>query len=478
MATVEQVLDAMEHVRACTGDAMAGLAPDDLVTISMSMPGAADPQSLDAILTKIHRRYPSLFDPGTGAPVTPAAPGPSPQQGDTPDAVHRHEDELARQTDAAAHLDLLVITAVTNAHSKARNGRDTLARLQHEIEDAVLRRTDLDTPAGARDFQRFLTGKLGEIEAVLQDANLDATSYRALMTAWKSLYAAGTPPADTAAPPPVPPPSAPAPKAAPPVPPDPVDDPFDPMDPYPPFDELPPPPIAPPPLAAAPAAAPPAAAPFDLGSGGLPAPPTVPAGLSGVPALADLLGAGRDPVLGHPDDLGAEDLRGFDDPLLDDPDPDDEAPPDEAPPDADCTESTDGDTDSPEPPPGPATVTLPDGSTVTAPSAELAAVITAATAGTPIPDAFTAQGITIPAPGTAVSAPLDPTRLAPGDIGLFTDRHALAVGNGKALLDGQIQQLSSVAGPSFLGWEHPPEPGPAATEPHAEAPAPTRPADG
>ena len=79
---------------------------------------------------------------------------------------------------------------------------------------------------------------------------------------------------------------------------------------------------------------------------------------------------------------------------------------------------------------------LPDGDTVTAPTPELAAAITAAIAGTPVPEAYRQQGITIPAAGTAVAHPLDPARLVPGDIGMLTDRHAVALGNGKAVFNG------------------------------------------
>jgi hypothetical protein len=121
-------------------------------------------------------------------------------------------------------------------------------------------------------------------------------------------------------------------------------------------------------------------------------------------------------------------------------------------------------------------VTLPDGETVTAASPQLAAAIKAAADGMPIADAFRQQGITIPPPGTAVSDPIDPPRVIPGDIGIFTDRHALALGSGKALLDGQIQHISTVSGPSFLGWEHPPTPAAATAPAKAGAPTPTRPA--
>jgi hypothetical protein len=104
------------------------------------------------------------------------------------------------------------------------------------------------------------------------------------------------------------------------------------------------------------------------------------------------------------------------------------------------------------------TIELPDGQTVTAPSPQLATVISAAVAGIPIPEAFSGQGITIPAPGSPVIAPVDPAMLVPGDIGVFSDRHALALGDGKALLDNQIQPIDGFEGRGLIGWQHPPEP--------------------
>ena len=100
---------------------------------------------------------------------------------------------------------------------------------------------------------------------------------------------------------------------------------------------------------------------------------------------------------------------------------------------------------------------VPGAEALTAPSPDLAGVISDAVAGTPIPDAFAQHGITIPAAGSAVTEPLDPALLSAGDIGLFADRHALALGNGKALLDNQIEPVTAVGGPGFIGWQHPPK---------------------
>jgi hypothetical protein len=140
-------------------------------------------------------------------------------------------------------------------------------------------------------------------------------------------------------------------------------------------------------------------------------------------------------------------------------------------------EATDASSEKPDSPPtGPTTVTLPNGETVTAASSQLAAVIKAAAGGVPIMDAFQQQGMTIPAPGTAVTHPIEPAQVKPGDIGIFNDRHALALGHNEALLDGQIQRTSAVSGPSFLGWVHPPTPVTASAPANPEPPTRTRPA--
>ena len=75
-----------------------------------------------------------------------------------------------------------------NAHLKTVEGKEALTTLQRETEAAVQTRSDLDTPVGARDFQRFLIGKLRDIRAVVMTASLDDTSKSALMAAWTSLY--------------------------------------------------------------------------------------------------------------------------------------------------------------------------------------------------------------------------------------------------------------------------------------------------
>jgi Domain of unknown function (DUF4226) len=382
------------------------------------------------------------------------APAPEHQEGDAADAIRNAEVALAHQNSTTAQVDLQVVTAVLNAHQKTTAGTQSLNRLQRDIEGAVATRSDLDTPAGARDFQRYLIGKLRDIRAVVAGASLDDTSNSTLMAAWTSLYNSTQPDADAADDqrrPVGPEPAASAPHAAqsPPA--------ATESDPDPHFDALPEDDLGPPPEEMpAPTA------------GGTPSIPSF--GGGGLPGGA---GWGMPGGLALPGPLpsGDEQLspRDLDDARLKSDEPEDRLVSDEDDPERAGHEHA-------EPAVGPTTATLPNGETLTAASPQLAAAIEAAASGTPIADAFRQEGMTIPPPGTAVSDPVDPAQLAPGDIGMFTDRHALALGDSRALVNGQIQHISTVNGPGFLGWEHPPVPVSAPEPDRTNPPAPTRPA--
>lgn len=457
MASYQDLLDAIARVGAATGDSRAwltGLSGADLAVVT-SPASVVSPSAIDDVLAKIRAQHHEIF--GRPAPVA-AEPSAGRAEGNAAEAIRTAETSLAHQNSTTAQLDLQVITAVLNAHATHSAGKEALDGLQNDIEAAVATRTDLDTPAGARAFQRYLIGKLRDIKTVVETAGLDATSKASLAAALASLYVGATPDAATEpAPDPSPARARPAEPVAAGIPASVEADPF--ADAVLPDDVLPPP--------ADPAAVvPPAPAPMIPPMAGIPAfgggtGAGVPAGPAPVPSALDLQpprlsgNDGADPL----DDPVPDDLLG-DDPVQ--PESDDSAGEQPAAPPAD--EST--------------IVHLPNGETVTAANPQLAAVITAAVAGTPIPEAFRQQGITIPAPGTAVPSPVDPVRVAAGDIGILTDRHALALGNGKAVFNNQIQPIGSVTGPSFLGWEHPPEPGSgdSGRPKQPDQPAPTRPA--
>ncbi|MGI9125174.1 MAG: DUF4226 domain-containing protein [Mycobacterium sp.] len=481
MATHQDVLDAIARVRAATADPgswSAGLSGEDIAVVTNPL---STPAALGAVMSKIIAAHPDSFGGVSPAEHTPA-------RGAAADAVREARTALAAQKSTAAQVDLKVITAVLNAQEAHAAGVGELDRLQREIEAAVAAATDLDTPAGARAFQGYLVDKTRDIRAVVDKARLDSTSKAELAEALSALYASAAPdplpaePSPTTPPPPTLQPqraqadepdgettsrqageehrelpeterdSTPAPTV---------------MDPppwypesYPQEDYLPPSvaePLATPPPPAAPVTAPALPMPTGGWGGGLPGGAPV---AGAVPPLPDLSGQG-------PFGLAPDSLRraAEPDPRLKEPD----ASTDQLEPEA-ATEAAPDDL-----PEDPRTVELPGGDVV--PNAELAGVITAAVAGTPIPDAFQQQGIASPAPGTPVAIPLDPHDLLPGDIGLFTDRYALSLGNGKALMDTQIQNIASVSGPGFLGWQHPPEPDRHTGNPVPEVPEPTRPVE-
>jgi Domain of unknown function (DUF4226) len=372
-------------------------------------------------------------------------------EGDAAAAIADAEAALAQQNSASSQLDLQVISAILNAHLKALDGRDALDRLQRETEAAVRTRSDLDTPAGARDFQRFLIGKLRDIREVVANVSLDDTSKSALMAAWTSLYTASKG-GETGAAAVVASPGS-GEEAA--TLPDAGEDPY--LDPLL-FDD----PGVPAGEAPAQSVIPPATA--------VPSIPSIPSfGGGEMPGGA---GSGWSAPSGFPF-TGLD--RGRESEL--DPADLDDARDDSGDRDSKDDEAKDVSSEKPEAPPtGPTTVTLPNGETVTAANPQLAAAIKAAAGGVPIAEAFQQQGITIPAPGTAVANPISPSRLTPGDIGIFSDHHAPALGHDKALLEGQIQRTSTVSGPSFLGWVHPPTPATLPGPAKAAPPAPTRPA--
>ncbi|OBF86169.1 hypothetical protein A5791_01620 [Mycobacterium sp. 852002-51163_SCH5372311] len=472
MSTWGDLVAALARVRAATGDPEAwktGLTTDEVKAVVIPF---TSPEQLEAILGKVRRQHPELFNVGTGAPA--AGPPADRPDSDAAEAIARAEAALAHQNSASSQLDLQVVSAILNAHLKTVDGRAALTKLQQEIEAALRGRSDLDTPAGARDFQRFLIGKLRDIRSVVADASLDDTSKSALMAAWTSLYNASTA-GSSGAGEGRPPTTAPTPTGGL------TDEGSEPYldalladDPGLPDADSPPSGVA----TAPPAPGIPMSSAIpgipNLGGAATPggAVPTAMPGLGlpgGLPLAGASRGSGIDPELRELDD----DRNAPSKPT------DRDGPGDlhDNPHDKDG-EHKDASSADPEAA-GPTSVTLPDGETVTAASPQLAAAIKAAAAGVPIPEAFRQQGITIPPPGTPVAQPIEPSQVTPGDVGMFTDRHALALGHSKAIMDGQIQHISTVSGPSFLGWEHPPEPAtqaPGTAPAQTEPPTPTRPA--
>lgn len=461
MAEYQELLDVIAAVRRQSGDQNAWMR--DLSTTDLAVatnPMLSSPDRIALVINRIRSGNPDVFQPHLG---DGGAGG-----GSAADAIRLAEAALARQNSRTAAVDLQVISAILNAHSVNSEGQRKLSGIQQEIEHAVTSRTDLGTPAGAQDFQRYLLGKLREMQTVVDAVGVDATSKATLSAALASLYAADTGREDSGRGSrvvgddwpgdelfdPLQWPITAAPTTGSPMTGQPTTGPPTPMPPGP---ASGPTPLPPPPLTS-----PPPASSMPFGSG-LPSLGGAALPSAGLPLLAPLESR---PDLPESESVASE-LVG---PELDQSE-------------IDGSESADAD-DADAPPDeqihvdDPNTVVLPDGETVTAESPAIAKAITAAVHGLPIAEAFRQQGITIPAPGSPVPQPIDPAQLEPGDVGVFADRHALAVGGGKALLNNQIQPVEELPESGFLGWQHalaPAEPAdePALTMPELTTAAPS-----
>lgn len=466
---------------------------------------------------------PESADPGLnsppqpdGKPTPPQPPPPSgdndaPQEGKAAEAIKKLESALKDQNSTVASADRTLAAAVLSAHSNSVEGKAKLATLQQSIEDAVNRQTALDTPMGAREFQKFLLSKQKEIIDVVAQADLDDKSKREILAGLSYLNAApnpddksnsdgnktdgdgnangdkgsggeggqggagggeagagggdvsgggldagsGDPLADL--------------------------------------------------LGEDPGLL--GGDPGLLGGAGqmpqfpMPQMPSLGGGGGGLPGL---LGGGGAPGGGlgdllKPKDSGgdSEKLDPLLDPLLgDDPgagdkppeqpnllDPKDEDKPgDEKPGEEKNKEPVPG---APVPGPlappvppgaGPTQVQLPNGQTVTAPNPQMAEVTKAIAGGQPIGEAFRQHaGVNIAPPGAAVPNPLDPSQLRLGAVGQFTDHQVYALSKDLAIINGQVRPISEAAGPGFLGWMAPPDVPTAPLAPNTTTQAPAAP---
>lgn len=465
----------------------------------------------DKYLGALRLDNPTLFDGGKlvdppGAPpatvpasvdAPPAAPGralPAPADdgfsGRAAEASQRVDDALAKNTTALAEADEELVDAVLGAKTGSDEGKAQLQALQAALVDQIHKLgTTLDTPAGQQQLNDFLQSKTQEILGIVKSSGMDAESKAEVLDALSQRYdavkdsagsgtgstdpattggngqsgsgtggsAGGAPaPADTGT------------GAGDPLASDPL------------LDGL-------------------ASDPLMAGLGGLASPAM--GTLSGLPgAMGSMMpgmgGFGGGGGLGDlggaiggaikeaasarpPEDDPAEALK--DDPLAATPDgPEQDNPEDEK---SDEAAADDAKTDDPAtepaaakpadgaqpqpvaaetgqvPPaqPGPdVSVKLPDGSTVTAESPQLAHAGRLVLEGASLDDAAGQAHITVLPPGAPVNDPVSPSQLKMMDYAQFTDHRVMALGNGKVWLNGQVTPVEEMpTGPNFLGWARP-----------------------
>jgi predicted component of type VI protein secretion system len=110
------------------------------------------------------------------------------QPGPSVAALQARQSALASQLSAVADADGVLTEVLAAAHAAIRESTRRLDAIADEIDRAVSGQANLaiDTPLGAREFQKFLVAKQREIAAVVTDAHeLD----RAKMAVLESLRA-------------------------------------------------------------------------------------------------------------------------------------------------------------------------------------------------------------------------------------------------------------------------------------------------
>jgi hypothetical protein len=368
-------------------------------------------------------------------PATPAAPpaagAPLPtdeqQSGRAADAVKKLHTEMQNRyseiSDAEGKLSEVLLTA----HATTADGQQKLQAIQQKIVEAIDNPDlSLDTPAGEQAFLTFLRGQVAAIGDVVTSGTLSADDQAKAVEALSNLY--GNDPGATPTPAETP-----------------AEDGLGPEEP------MPDPTLS------------------DLGLGGVGAPQAgeplstlasaLPAALSAFPAGGLGGGFGGDPF---------SSLAGLASQLSDQPRRDHATDSDVEKRPGDGAEHQQPQADSATPPPArpepagtsapvPTTaVSLPDGSTATARTAALAEAVKSYLGGTPVDAAYRQAGIDLPPPGTPVTNPVDPSALSCGAVGMFKDHYVVALSAVKALQNGQVVPLSTVAsGPDFLGWMDP-----------------------
>lgn len=98
-------------------------------------------------------------------------------------AIQLRQAALAKQHNTIADADRMLVQALVSAHATVRESLRHLDAIAAEIDRAVTGQAQLalDTPLGAREFQRFLVTKQREIEALVATArDIDRTKSAAL----------------------------------------------------------------------------------------------------------------------------------------------------------------------------------------------------------------------------------------------------------------------------------------------------------
>jgi hypothetical protein len=96
----------------------------------------------------------------------------SEQAGPSVAAIQGRQQALASQHDTVADADRALAEVLTSAHAAVRESTRRLDAIAEELDRATAHQAafGIDTPLGAREFQKFLLAKQREIAAVVAGA--------------------------------------------------------------------------------------------------------------------------------------------------------------------------------------------------------------------------------------------------------------------------------------------------------------------
>jgi hypothetical protein len=117
------------------------------------------------------------------------------QTGPSVAAIRARQAALAERHTTVADADRVLAEALASAHTEIRESVRRLDAIAAEIDLAVSGQADpaVDTPLGAREFQKFLVTKQREIAAVVAHAHEFAQAKRAVFEGLRTQYAAARP---------------------------------------------------------------------------------------------------------------------------------------------------------------------------------------------------------------------------------------------------------------------------------------------
>jgi hypothetical protein len=114
------------------------------------------------------------------------------QTGRSVAAIQATQSVLMTRHSTATDADSVLADAVAGAHAAAVEGIRRLDAIAEAIDNAVQRQAALaiDTPMGAREFQKFLIAKQREISAVISTARNFSDAKKTVLEGLRQRYTA------------------------------------------------------------------------------------------------------------------------------------------------------------------------------------------------------------------------------------------------------------------------------------------------